>query len=96
MAHPQVDGLLETWIWKMVGALKSRPSEPVNVGLVEWISLAYQHYSVAVRNARVVGQKVAALLLWLEVRPSTRSSDRKRGQLVSYNPQESSMLSLQV
>ncbi|XP_057624446.1 hepatic triacylglycerol lipase isoform X3 [Chionomys nivalis] len=58
-----VDGLLETWIWKLVGVLKSRP---VNVGMVEWISLAYQHYAIAVRNTRVVGQEVAALLLWLE------------------------------
>nr|XP_048280068.1 hepatic triacylglycerol lipase isoform X2 [Myodes glareolus] len=58
-----VDGLLETWIWKLVGVLKSRP---VNVGVVEWISLAYQHYAIAVRNTRVVGQEVAALLLWLE------------------------------
>ncbi|XP_041535843.1 hepatic triacylglycerol lipase isoform X1 [Microtus oregoni] len=59
----QVDGLIETWIWKLVGVLKSRP---VNVGMVEWISLAYQHYAIAVRNTRVVGQEVAALLLWLE------------------------------
>lgn len=71
MAHPQVDGLLENWIWKIVGALKSRQSQPVNVGLVDWISLAYQHYAVAVRNTRVVGQDVAALLLWLEVSPPT-------------------------
>ncbi|XP_059122984.1 hepatic triacylglycerol lipase isoform X2 [Peromyscus eremicus] len=61
-----MDGLLETWIWKLVGALKSRQSQPVNVGFVDWISLAHQHYAVAVRNARVVGQEVAALLLWLE------------------------------
>ncbi|CAH6874861.1 Lipc [Phodopus roborovskii] len=58
-----VDGLLENWIWKLVGALKSRP---VNVGLVDWISLAYQHYTIAVHNTRVVGQEMAALLLWLE------------------------------
>lgn len=71
MAHPQVDGLLETWIWKMVGALKSRQSQLVNVVLVDWISLAFQHYAIAVRNTRVVGQEVAALLLWLEVSPTT-------------------------
>lgn len=78
MAHPQVDGLLETWIWKIVGALKSRQSQPVNVGLVDWISLAYQHYAIAVRNTRVVGQEVAALLLWLEVSPPTYPSFSKR------------------
>nr|XP_006979331.2 hepatic triacylglycerol lipase isoform X2 [Peromyscus maniculatus bairdii] len=61
-----MDGLLETWIWKLMGALKSRQSQPVNVGFVDWISLAHQHYAVAVRNTRVVGQEVAAFLLWLE------------------------------
>lgn len=71
MAHPQVDGLLENWIWKIVSALKSRQSQPVNVGLVDWISLAYQHYTIAVQNTRIVGQDVAALLLWLEVSPPT-------------------------
>lgn len=80
MAHPQVDGLLETWIWKLVGVLKSRP---VNVGVVEWISLAYQHYAIAVRNTRVVGQEVAALLLWLEVSPPACSSDSREGERVS-------------
>ena len=80
MAHPQVDGLLETWIWKLVGVLKSRT---VNVGMVEWISLAYQHYAIAVRNTRVVGQEVAALLLWLEVSPPACSSDSKEGERVS-------------
>ncbi|XP_051012714.1 hepatic triacylglycerol lipase isoform X2 [Acomys russatus] len=77
-----VDGLLETWIWKMAGALKSRQSQPVNVGLVEWISLAYQHYAVAVRNTRVVGQKVAALLLWLE--ESVKFS-RSKVHLIGYS-----------
>lgn len=80
MAHPQVDGLLETWIWKLVGALKSRQSQRVNVGLVDWISLAYQHYAVAVRNTRIVGQEVAALLLWLEVSPTTCPALSKRPQ----------------
>uniref|UniRef100_A0A8C6QRP8 Hepatic triacylglycerol lipase n=1 Tax=Nannospalax galili TaxID=1026970 RepID=A0A8C6QRP8_NANGA len=61
-----VDGFLENWIWKMVAALKSRQAQPVNVGLVDWISLAYHHYAVAVRNTRIVGQEVATLLLWLE------------------------------
>ncbi|NP_001075501.1 hepatic triacylglycerol lipase precursor [Oryctolagus cuniculus] len=61
-----VDGLLESWIWQMVAALKSQPARPVNVGLVDWISLAHSHYAVAVRNARLVGQEVAALLQWLE------------------------------
>lgn len=66
-----------------MSALKSRQSQPVNVGFVDWISLAYQHYAVAVRNTRVVGQEVAAFLLWLEVSPPTCPSDSQGGKLVS-------------
>nr|XP_001095252.2 hepatic triacylglycerol lipase isoform X1 [Macaca mulatta]XP_028706816.1 hepatic triacylglycerol lipase isoform X1 [Macaca mulatta] len=61
-----VDGLLENWIWQMVAALKSQPAQPVNVGLVDWITLAHHHYTIAVRNTRLVGKEVAALLRWLE------------------------------
>lgn len=57
----------------MVAALKSGLAQPVNVGLADWLSLAYRHYTVAVRNARLVGQEVAALIQWLEVRPGPPS-----------------------
>lgn len=67
LCPPQVDGLLENWIWQMVAALKSQPAQPVNVGLVDWITLAHHHYTIAVRNTRLVGKEVAALLRWLEV-----------------------------
>ncbi|KAM6202469.1 hepatic triacylglycerol lipase [Rhynchocyon petersi] len=61
-----VDGLLENWVWQLVAALKSGLSQPVNVGMANWMSLAHDHYAVAVRNTRFVGQEVAALLRWLE------------------------------
>ncbi|XP_053450698.1 hepatic triacylglycerol lipase [Nycticebus coucang] len=61
-----VDGKLENWIWQMVAALKSQPAHPVNVGLADWIPLAHQHYTIAVRNTRLVGQEVATVLRWLE------------------------------
>nr|XP_006211037.1 hepatic triacylglycerol lipase isoform X2 [Vicugna pacos]XP_031528589.1 hepatic triacylglycerol lipase isoform X2 [Vicugna pacos] len=61
-----VDGLLETWTWQMVAALKSQQVQPVNVGMADWMTLAYHHYTVAVRNARLVGREIAALLKWLE------------------------------
>lgn len=66
----QVDGLLEDWIWQMVAALKSQGAQPVNVALADWITQAHNHYAIAVRNTRLVGQEVAALLRWLEVRPA--------------------------
>ncbi|XP_074222301.1 hepatic triacylglycerol lipase isoform X3 [Camelus bactrianus] len=62
----EVDGLLETWTWQMVAALKSQQAQPVNVGMADWMTLAYHQYTVAVRNARLVGQEIAALLKWLE------------------------------
>ncbi|XP_047390136.1 LOW QUALITY PROTEIN: hepatic triacylglycerol lipase [Sciurus carolinensis] len=61
-----VDGMLESWIWQMAAALKSRPAQPVNVGVADWITLAHRHYAFAVRNTRIVGQEVAALIRWLE------------------------------
>ena len=72
-AHPQVDGILEDWIWEMVAALKSQLAQPVNVGLAEWVTLAHNHYTTAVRNTRLVGQEIAALLQWLQVRPAPTS-----------------------
>lgn len=57
----------------MVAALKSGLAQPVNVGLADWLSLAYRHYTVAVRNTRLVGREVAALIQWLEVRPGPPS-----------------------
>ncbi|NIG58082.1 hepatic triacylglycerol lipase [Pontoporia blainvillei] len=64
--HPQMEASLENWIWQMVAALKSQVARPVNVGLAEWVTLAHTHYSIAVRNTRLVGQEIAALLQWLE------------------------------
>ncbi|KAM7157823.1 hepatic triacylglycerol lipase [Molossus nigricans] len=61
-----VDGVLESWIWQMVSALKSQLAQPVNVALADWITLARNHYAIAVRNTRLVGQEVAAILRWLE------------------------------
>lgn len=53
----------------MVAALKSGLDQPVNVGLADWLTLAHNHYTVAVRNTRLVGQEVAAVIQWLEVNP---------------------------
>lgn len=69
-AHPQMDGLLEDWVLQMVAALKSQLAQPVNVGLADWVTLAHNHYTMAVRNTRLVGGEIKALLRWLEVRPA--------------------------
>uniref|UniRef100_A0A8B9X954 Hepatic triacylglycerol lipase n=1 Tax=Bos mutus grunniens TaxID=30521 RepID=A0A8B9X954_BOSMU len=61
-----VDDILEDWVWEMVAALKSQLAQSVNVGLAEWVTLAHNHYTTAVRNTRLVGQEIAALLQWLQ------------------------------
>ncbi|XP_036758909.1 hepatic triacylglycerol lipase isoform X1 [Manis pentadactyla] len=77
-----VDGLLEDWIWQMVAALKSQLAQPVNVGLADWITLAHHHYAIAVRNTRLVGREVAALLRWLE---ETVRFSRRNVHLIGYS-----------
>ncbi|XP_008704248.1 hepatic triacylglycerol lipase [Ursus maritimus] len=77
-----VDRFLENWIWQMVAALKSGLAQPVNVGLADWLSLAYRHYTVAVRNARLVGQEVAALIQWLE---ESAQFSRSNVHLIGYS-----------
>ncbi|KAK2489802.1 hypothetical protein MC885_007309, partial [Smutsia gigantea] len=77
-----VDGLLENWIWQMVAALKSQLAHPVNVGLADWITLAHHHYAIAVRNTRLVGQEVAALLRWLE---ESVQFSRRNVHLIGYS-----------
>lgn len=59
-----MDGILEDWVLQMVAALKAKAL--VNVAMVDWLSLAYNHYARAVRNTRQVGLEVAAMLRWLE------------------------------
>ncbi|XP_069767255.1 hepatic triacylglycerol lipase isoform X2 [Narcine bancroftii] len=60
-----LDGVLENWIWKMAAALKVKLND-VNVVVVDWLTLAHQHYPIAVKNTRIVGQEIADLLDWLE------------------------------
>ncbi|XP_038606363.1 hepatic triacylglycerol lipase [Tachyglossus aculeatus] len=77
-----VDGLLENWIWKMADAFKSQTTGPVNVVVADWLSLAHQHYAIAVRNTRHVGQDIARFLEWLE---DAVHLPRSRVHLIGYS-----------
>lgn len=77
-----VDGLLENWIWQMVAALKSQLAQPVNVALADWITLAQNHYAIAVRHTRLVGQEVAAVVRWLE---ESVQFSRSKVHLIGYS-----------
>ncbi|XP_053573500.1 hepatic triacylglycerol lipase [Bombina bombina] len=60
-----VDGMLESWIYKMASAFKSSKKQ-TNVIIADWLTSAQVHYPVAVQNTRVVGLEIAELLEWLE------------------------------
>lgn len=50
----------------MVAALKSQHKQ-TNVIIADWLTLAHQHYPIAVQNTRNIGQEIAGFLEWLEV-----------------------------
>lgn len=54
----------------MAAALKSQRNE-MNVVIADWLTLAHQHYPIAVWNTRTTGQEIAQFLEWLEVRAPT-------------------------
>uniref|UniRef100_A0A8C2MGQ7 Endothelial lipase n=1 Tax=Cricetulus griseus TaxID=10029 RepID=A0A8C2MGQ7_CRIGR len=60
-----MSGMLEKWLHKLVSALQTREKD-ANVVVVDWLPLAHQLYIDAVNNTRVVGQKVAGMLDWLQ------------------------------
>lgn len=67
----QLSGILEKWLYKLVSALHTR-EKYANVVVVDWLPLAHQLYLDAVNNTRVVGQRVARMLDWLQVRRDKR------------------------
>ncbi|XP_042198595.1 lipoprotein lipase isoform X2 [Callorhinchus milii] len=58
-------GMFESWIPKLVSALYERERNS-NVIVVDWLSRAHQHYTVAADNTRLVGQDIAQFVEWLE------------------------------
>lgn len=62
-----MDGLIESWVTRLAAALKSTQKD-INILVSDWMTLAQQHYPIAVQNTRVIGQEITQLLMWLEVR----------------------------
>ncbi|XP_061450984.1 hepatic triacylglycerol lipase isoform X2 [Rhineura floridana] len=76
-----VDGRLEGWIWQLAEALKSRLTQ-TNVIITDWLTLALEHYPIAVQNTRRIGQEIARFLEWLE---ESVQFSRGRAHLIGYS-----------
>lgn len=62
-----MSGMFESWMHKLVAAVQKRESK-ANVVVVDWLGLAHQLYPDAVNHTHRVGQSIATLLDWLQVR----------------------------
>lgn len=63
---PQMSGIFESWMHKLVAAVMQREME-ANVVVVDWVSMAQQLYPDAVNYTHSVGLDIAAMLNWLQV-----------------------------
>ncbi|XP_053320882.1 hepatic triacylglycerol lipase [Spea bombifrons] len=76
-----LDGILESWIWKMASVFKSR-GKMINVIIVDWLSHAQQYYAIAAQNTRLIGLEIAEFLEWLE---SSVQFQRSNVHLIGYS-----------
>uniref|UniRef100_A0A3Q3KNI2 Hepatic triacylglycerol lipase n=1 Tax=Monopterus albus TaxID=43700 RepID=A0A3Q3KNI2_MONAL len=60
-----VNGMMSSWVFRLARALKANLID-VNVVVTDWLSLAHQHYPIAVQSARTVGKDIAHLLQSLQ------------------------------
>lgn len=62
----QLSGMYGSWMPKLVSALFEK-EQSANVIVVDWLSLAQNHYAVAAQNTKAVGQEIARFIDWIEV-----------------------------
>uniref|UniRef100_W5M792 triacylglycerol lipase n=1 Tax=Lepisosteus oculatus TaxID=7918 RepID=W5M792_LEPOC len=60
-----VSGMFEGWVAKLVSALYERERD-ANVIVVDWLSMAHNHYPIAAKKTKLVGQDIGRFLDWLE------------------------------
>lgn len=65
---------MESWVLRLAAALKISLRD-VNVVISDWLSLANQHYPIAVQSTRTVGKDIAHLLESLQVRAGVEETE---------------------
>uniref|UniRef100_A0A3P9MBU8 triacylglycerol lipase n=1 Tax=Oryzias latipes TaxID=8090 RepID=A0A3P9MBU8_ORYLA len=60
-----LSGMYGSWMPKLVSALFEK-EQSANVIVVDWLSLAQNHYAVAAQNTKAVGQEIARFIDWIE------------------------------
>ncbi|KAM9385120.1 lipoprotein lipase [Pholidichthys leucotaenia] len=60
-----LSGMFESWVTKLVSALYDR-EQTANVIVVDWLSLAQNHYAIAAHKTKEVGQEIARFINWIE------------------------------
>ncbi|CAG07963.1 unnamed protein product [Tetraodon nigroviridis] len=61
----RLSGMFESWVSKLVLALYER-ERAANVVVVDWLTSAQNHYVVAARKTKMVGQEIARFIDWIE------------------------------
>lgn len=59
--------MMESWLLRLATTVKKNLVD-INVIITDWLSLAHQHYPIAVQSTRTVGKDIAHLLQSLQVR----------------------------
>lgn len=72
---PQMSGMFESWMHKLVAAVMRRETE-ANVVIVDWIAMAQQLYPDAVNHTQNVGLDIAAMINWLQVKKTKKNKLR--------------------
>lgn len=62
----QLSGMFESWVAKLVSALYRR-ERTANVIVVDWLTVAQNHYVVAAQKTEAVGREIARFIDWIEV-----------------------------
>uniref|UniRef100_A0A3Q3MVG0 Hepatic triacylglycerol lipase n=1 Tax=Mastacembelus armatus TaxID=205130 RepID=A0A3Q3MVG0_9TELE len=60
-----MDGMMESWLLRLAKILKTHLAD-INIVITDWLSLAHQHYPIAVQSTRTVGKDIAHLLQSLQ------------------------------